>query len=761
MAGHILHWMKFLHIMRHRCLVGFGFCLLLAGMAHAQQDAPPDPSDLFLNAYTQFQNGEQLERESQPQRALMRFKDAEQKLVEITKLDAEWQPMVVEYRLKKTRESIARLEAETEGMAPLAEELEGELPSDEVPAAPPAQSETGRFSLPPVTTTPPRTTTRPRTQSLPSPPPTSDSPTLSKALRDLAAAKKELATANARNEELAAKLQKSDADLKSALFEIDRTKVTVVELKSKLAQAQVTIENIKRDGGDQQSIREQRQAETAEFLKRLAESSADAEVLRDENERLLAKLESAANYISESDKIREELLGERRSLADARRQAEEEAGKLGEQLAEAQTRQEAVDKELATKASELAEMIAANTKLEEELAEARKSGASDEEIGRLTAENTRLQTRLAEAEAAVSGDGGRDAATAALQGELNEVNDRLLRAEADVARRDARIEELVRQLDETSGELARLRLLPIPSPEEQRLLAENDLLRGIILRQIKMQNRRDEAIRAVEEELVNLKVESATLAGHLKVLATPVLELSPEERSLFKDPVSLLTETAPSTMEVDLAITMPTAEEAAQNIQADGPQGASALTPEARELVRTAQDFFNDKNYEEAEKLYQQIAEMLPENYFVLSNLGAVQIESGKLSAAEVALGRAIELSPEDSFAHTHLGIAFSRQGRFDEARSALTAAIELNPNDAIAYNYLGVCLAQQGMRDDAESNLQKAIELSPEYANAHFNLAVLYATTKPPSFELARQHYDRATQLGAAPDDSLERLIQ
>ena len=744
--------------MRHGILAGL--CLLLAGVGRAQQDTPPppDPSDLFLNAYTQFQNGEQLERESQPQRALMRYKEAEKKLVEISKLDANWQPMVVEYRLKKTRENIARLEVETEGMPPLAEELEGELPREEVPA--PAPGRTRASSLPPVTTTPSRQP--PRMSSLPPPPAaSSDSPTLSKALRDLAAAKRDLATANARNAELSEKLQKSDADLKSALFEIDRTKVTVVELKSKLAQAQVTIENIKRDGGDLTSIREERQAETAEFLKRLAEASADAEVLRDENDRLLAKLERAATYIAESDKIRDSLLGERTALADARRAAEHEASKLGEELAAAQTARAAVGEELAAKASELAEMLAENKKLEEELAAARAAGADEEELKRLAAENERLQTRLAEAEAAVSNKGGRDAATAALQGELNAVNDRLLRAEADVARRDARIEELVRQLDETSGELARLKLLPIPSAEEQRLLAENDLLRGIILRQIKMQNRRDEAFAAVEAELAGLKVESATLAGHLKVLATPVLELSPEERSLFKDPVSLLTETAPSAMEVDLAITMPTAEESVRNLQAGSPQGASALTPEARELVRTAQDFFNDKNYEDAEKVYQEIAGMMPENYFVLSNLGAVQIESGKLSAAEVALGRAIELSPDDSFARTHLGIAYSRQGRFEEARAALTAAIELNPQDAIAYNYLGVCLAQQGLRDDAETNLKKAIELSPEYANAHFNLAVLYATTKPPAFELARQHYDRATQLGAAPDDSLERLIQ
>jgi Flp pilus assembly protein TadD len=138
-----------------------------------------------------------------------------------------------------------------------------------------------------------------------------------------------------------------------------------------------------------------------------------------------------------------------------------------------------------------------------------------------------------------------------------------------------------------------------------------------------------------------------------------------------------------------------------------------------------------------------------------------VQIEAGKLSAAEVALVKATKLSPQDSFAQTHLGIAMSRQGRFDEAKGALERAIATNPADAVAFNYLGVCLAQRGDRETSEAKLQHAIELDPDYANAHFNLAVLYATAKPPSLELAKQHYQKATQLGSPPDASLERLIQ
>jgi Tfp pilus assembly protein PilF len=54
-----------------------------------------------------------------------------------------------------------------------------------------------------------------------------------------------------------------------------------------------------------------------------------------------------------------------------------------------------------------------------------------------------------------------------------------------------------------------------------------------------------------------------------------------------------------------------------------------------------------------------------------------------------------------------------------------------------------------------------KAIEINKDYADAHFNLAVIYATGVPPSKMLARKHYQKALELGAPPDSSLEKLVQ
>jgi len=45
--------------------------------------------------------------------------------------------------------------------------------------------------------------------------------------------------------------------------------------------------------------------------------------------------------------------------------------------------------------------------------------------------------------------------------------------------------------------------------------------------------------------------------------------------------------------------------------------------------------------------------------------------------------------------------------------------------------------------------------------ADAHFNLAVLYATSDPPNWDLAREHYQNALERGIKADAALEKLLK
>ena len=84
------------------------FLLLLCGIMTSLIAA--DPSEQFLTAYQTFQEGEKSERGGNTSDALKKYRFAESLLLEIAKNDPSWQKAVVEYRLKKTRESLDRVQ---------------------------------------------------------------------------------------------------------------------------------------------------------------------------------------------------------------------------------------------------------------------------------------------------------------------------------------------------------------------------------------------------------------------------------------------------------------------------------------------------------------------------------------------------------------------------------------------------------------------------------------------------------------------------
>jgi tetratricopeptide (TPR) repeat protein len=719
--------------------LGFHLIVLGASLVMLSSAFSEDSSDLFLKGYKEFQAGEKLEREAKPREALAKYRSAQQVLQQISKLAPDWQPLVVEYRLRKTQESVTRLEGDLASMPQSTEPLEGNMPEPEREKPLPRA-----FSAEPVVTVkPPPAPKRGANEPVRSTSLDNNHSVvrggLSVAERELRDLRSQLAQTRAENESLNERLLKKSADLQSALLEVDKTKVSVVELKAQLAQTTSSLEDMKKDGVSLPIIREGIERKYSGIFKRFSDLQTDNEVLQEENERLLAKLEKASKYIAASDRIRTGLLAERRELDDARDKA----------LAKV--------KRIKDNAAEIERVTAENKQMKNRLTTVSQNTVSKAEFEKLAAEKKVLTARLSES-ASPDAVAEKDRAIASLQSRLQTANENLLESQERTSTGDAQLDQLRKQLDETSGQLAQLELNP---NDEKKLAMENELLRGIILRQIKEQTKRDDAKKLIEKEIETLNVNSDVITQQLTVLGAPVLHLTPEERSLFKDPVALLTEANPQSLEVTVAISKPGAEEVKAKRILQEPAESESLPDEVRELVGQAKKLFEVKNYIEAEKIYQKIVERIPNSYFVRSNLGAVQIEGGKLSAAEVALKKAVEINGGDSYAYTNLGIAYSRQGKFGEAIGALQKAIASDEEDAVAHNYLGACLGQREQWNEAETQLKRAIELKPEYPDAHFNLAVLYATTQPPSLQLAKQHYAKATALGAAPDALLERLIQ
>ena len=164
-------------------------------------------------------------------------------------------------------------------------------------------------------------------------------------------------------------------------------------------------------------------------------------MLQEENQRLFAKLESAAKYIADSDSIRSGLLAERKQLADERNNAVAKVKKIKDNSAE------------------IERVTGENRRLKTELTEISEKTVSKSEFEKLAAEKKVLTAKLSEKiPSGVLAE--KDGAIAALQSDLNTAHDKLLEAEARISRSDDQLDILRKQLDETSGRLAQLELNP-------------------------------------------------------------------------------------------------------------------------------------------------------------------------------------------------------------------------------------------------------------------------------------------------------------
>jgi len=185
------------------------------------------------------------------------------------------------------------------------------------------------------------------------------------------------------------------------------------------------------------------------------------------------------------------------------------------------------------------------------------------------------------------------------------------------------------------------------------------------------------------------------------------------------------------------------------------------LPDDMRETAQDAADLFKNQKYDESAAKYQSIIDKYPESLYAWSNLGVVRFQQGKFDEALKALQQAVKLSPTDAFSYSNLGIVYYQLGQYENAIDALNSAKALDPNDAKTHNYLGCACSQKGWQEVAEKEFRKAIEIDPNFGDAHFNLALVYATSKPPSLELARREYNTALTLGIAKDARLEKLLQ
>jgi predicted O-linked N-acetylglucosamine transferase (SPINDLY family) len=108
-------------------------------------------------------------------------------------------------------------------------------------------------------------------------------------------------------------------------------------------------------------------------------------------------------------------------------------------------------------------------------------------------------------------------------------------------------------------------------------------------------------------------------------------------------------------------------------------------------------------------------------------NLGEFHLRAGRWDPAIAAFGRSIALKPGLAQAHAGLARALKARGRGGEALAALARAVELAPGDAELAASLGAQLLEANQLELAIAVLGRAIAVDPGQAEAHGNLGVAW----------------------------------
>jgi Tfp pilus assembly protein PilF/predicted nucleic acid-binding Zn-ribbon protein len=267
-----------------------------------------------------------------------------------------------------------------------------------------------------------------------------------------------------------------------------------------------------------------------------------------------------------------------------------------------------------------------------------------------------------------------------------------------------------------------------------------------------------EAKQAAKEKKASAGKEVEQLKARLSVLEAARVEYTPEELALIqKAPVKPEVVPVPAAQPVaDTTTPAP-----ATNAPKSKIRSAKDLPPGTSALMSEAQRTFMAHDYEAASKKFSDILRQDENNVYVLSHLASAQYFANHPEDCEKTLDHALSIDSNDAFCLYTKGNLRLSQKKLDEALDLLTRSAAINSTNSAVQNSLGLVLSQKGLTKPAETALRKALQMDPDFPEAHQNLAVVYATQKPPFLELARWHYKKSIMLGQPKNTDLEKLLE
>lgn len=720
------------------CALGMGlWCGIASGQEPgpgpltATKDAPAnfDPSDVYFQGWLLSRDAEKLQAEKKYNEALEKFTRARQLFDSVATYFPLWKPEMVTGRRAQTRDFIAAVGPEAlkerrEKATAVAEleggvrtgVVEGEAPAplgDPMPLAP----------LPGIQKVETLETRR-----------IAELETRVKELQqDLASsADPNGADRNAsRVRDLAKQRDLAQADLK-------RAKDELTKLRSKFAAEPMQEEMRKLDS--QLQAKERERAAMSQALGQSEEKTRKANeqiaALQAERTRLAQKAADLEKNLETERKAQNEVIAgqqkQLRQLQELLRGKNDELAKANQKIAslenqlsgiradfdELRTERDTLLREKEQMASllKLSEGSRIQEVIDQNLGLAKQLREAQESVARLNQANNATQDQLLEAM--------RDLAIA--KGNINDFK-------REKIAQDKRMADMERRLRAEAAGLA------AGAGNADR--AEADMLRALIQKQLRIQDRRRKAGELLVDAVREKAQKDETLREAVELYEQSELPLSPKEMEIVKD------------RGVDDEFVSPFSRPQDQ-------VNASVARLESENLPYNdaATRAYLNGRYQSCRELFELVIERHPGDADTMCRLGHVHLKLKDAAAAADIFRRATEMNGSNPYAHRMLGRSLMEIGALGEAVESLKKSIELAPTNAEGRVVLGKLFFDIGEEDNAEEQLKSAIVYDDAMWEPHFNLAYLYA--KQGKKKQGLEYYRNAIERGAAPDLSLEKQL-
>ena len=694
--------------------------LLCAAPAGAQSSE--DPSDQYFRAYMMNNEAERLVQAGNAAQALEKYKQAQMVFDTIAKTAPTWQSDMVKMRREKLADALNAVQAKIAATPP---------PSPAAPAAPPAPagaSINSQFQAAPAPAA------APVMPAAPAPQPAAV-PSLDEAMKTVKQA-------------MEAQIAPVQQQLTEALAQVGRYQLgyeTVLKQRDQIAGTYQTLS---------QTATAQ-QARLAELEKQAATNGpakAELDKLRAEQQETAAQLKESKERLNKAESA---VMRQTKDLMENSMRLtalQKERADLAKKLETVTSNRDALMQERDKLAKERDTMSA-------QLLGMKAAGPVPANLKDLSAENERLKKDLDDARKQVEtlkADSGRkDQEIAQLKGQLTQIQGDLLALKKENAAYESQVSDLTKNLKELRVEMDDPK--KAKSADSTQLLAETQLLRGIILRQLRQQARQQQQKTAVIAEIQKTEHASKELIDQVEQLGGTRFTLSDDERKLFTTP-QLQEFTGEGGIQATLMAKGDSKKPAAPGAKpAETPaSGAAAVDG----LLEKGNEYLRDGKFEEAATAYADVLRADPKNASGFAGLAWARVQQNKLDEAEVTLKKSLAYDANNATAHYMLGVTMFRRDRLNEALSSFQKSVELNGKNARARHYLGVIASKMGLGDRAEREFKAALAIDPDYGEAYFNLAVLYVTWDPPKWDEARKNYKEAVKKGVKADPNLEKII-